>query len=61
MVFSDNQATNDEIESLLDTLADEQAAAWVRFYAIEVDSCPGELEYDGALAQPRDLTPRSAT
>jgi hypothetical protein len=43
MVFSNDQTTN---EALLNTLGDEQAAAWVRFYAIEVDSRPGELEYD---------------
>ena len=29
---------------------EERAAAWARFYAIEVDSRPGELEYDRALA-----------
>ena len=37
-------------QALLNTLGEEQAAAWVRFYAIEVDSRPGELEYDRALA-----------
>ena len=47
MIFSNDQATN---EALLNTLGEEQAAAWVRFYAIEVDSRPGELEYDRALA-----------
>jgi DMSO/TMAO reductase YedYZ molybdopterin-dependent catalytic subunit len=47
MIFSNDQTTN---EALLNTLGDEQAAAWVRFYAIEVDSRPGELEYDRALA-----------
>jgi hypothetical protein len=36
-------------------LADEQAAAWARFYAIEMDSCPGELEYDRALAAAKRL------
>jgi len=52
MVFSDDQATND---ALLNTLGEEQAAAWVRFYAIEVDSRPGELEYDRALAAAKRL------
>jgi hypothetical protein len=47
MIFSNDQTTN---EALLNTLGDEQAAAWVRFYAIEADSRPGELEYDRALA-----------
>jgi hypothetical protein len=56
MIFSNDQTTN---EALLNTLGDEQAAAWVRFYAIEADSRPGELEYDRALAPPRDWTPRS--
>ena len=52
MVFSNDQTTN---EALLNTLGDEQAAAWVRFYAIEVDSRPGELEYDRALAAAKRL------
>jgi len=48
MIFSNDQTTN---EALLNTLGDEQAAAaWVRFYAIEAYSRPGELEYDRALA-----------
>jgi hypothetical protein len=34
---------------------EEQAAAWARFYAIEVDSRPGELEYDRALAAAKRL------
>ena len=55
VVFSNDQATNDEIDALFNTLADEQAAAWARFYAIEVDSCPGELEYDRALAAAKRL------
>jgi hypothetical protein len=42
-------------DALLYTLGEEQAAAWVRFYAIEVDSCPGELEYDRALAAAKRL------
>jgi hypothetical protein len=43
MIFSNDQMTND---ALLNTLGDELSAAWVRFYAIEADSRPGELEYD---------------
>ena len=41
MIFLNDQTTN---EALLNTLGEEQAAAWVRFYAIEVDSRPGEHE-----------------
>ena len=52
MIFSNDQTTND---ALLDTLGEELAAAWVRFYAIEVDSRPGELEYDRALAAAKKL------
>ena len=52
MIFSNNRTTND---ALLNTLGDELAAAWVRFYAIEVDSRPGELEYDRALAAAKKL------
>jgi hypothetical protein len=52
MISSNDQTTN---EALLNTLGDEQAAAWVRFYAIEVDSRPGELEYDRALAAAKRL------
>jgi hypothetical protein len=52
MIFSNDQTTN---EALLNTLGEEQAAAWVRFYAIEVDSRPGELEYDRALAAAKRL------
>jgi hypothetical protein len=52
MIFSSDQTTN---EALLNTLGDEQAAAWVRFYAIEVDSRPGQLEYDRALAAAKRL------
>ena len=60
-MFSNDQTTND---ALLNTLGEEQAAAWVReeqaaawvrFYAIEVDSRPGELEYDRALAAAKRL------
>ena len=47
MIFSNDQTSND---ALPNTLGEELAAAWVRFYAIEVDSRPGELEYDRALA-----------
>ena len=61
MIFSNDRTTKD---ALLNTLGEEQAAAWVReeqaaawarFYAIEVDSRPGELEYDRALAAAKRL------
>jgi hypothetical protein len=52
MIFSNDPTTKD---ALLNTLGDELAAAWVRFYAIEVDSRPGELEYDRALAAAKKL------
>jgi hypothetical protein len=52
MIFSNDRTTND---ALLNTLGDELAAAWVRFYAIEVDRRPGELEYDRALAAAKKL------
>jgi hypothetical protein len=52
MIFSNDRTTND---ALLNTLGDALAAAWVRFYAIEVDSRPGELEYDRALAAAKKL------
>ena len=61
MIFPDDPTTND---ASLNTLGEEQAAAWVReeraaawarFYAIEVDSRPGELEYDRALATAKRL------
>jgi hypothetical protein len=52
MIFSNDRTTND---ALLNTLGDALAAAWVRFYAIEVDSRPGELEYDRALDTAKKL------
>jgi hypothetical protein len=52
MSFSDDRTTKD---ALLNPLSEEQAAAWARFYAIEVDSRPGELEYDRALAAAKRL------
>jgi hypothetical protein len=52
MIFSNDRTAND---ALLNTLGEEQAAAWVRFYAIEADSRPGELEYDRALAAAKRL------
>jgi hypothetical protein len=52
MIFSNDRTTK---EALLNTLSDELAAAWVRFYAIEVDSRPGELEYDRAFAAAKKL------
>ena len=51
-IFSDNRTTKDPS---LNTLGDELAAAWARFYAIEVDSRPGELEHDRALAAAKKL------
>ena len=65
MIFSNDRTTKD---ALLNTLSEEQAAAWAReeqaaawaqFYAIEVDSRPGELEYDRALAAAKNWTMRS--
>jgi hypothetical protein len=55
VVFSNDSLTNNADEAVFNTLADEQAAAWARFYAIEVDSRPGELEYDRALAAAKRL------
>ena len=52
MTFSNDQTTK---EALLNTLGGELSAAWARFYAIEVDSRPGELEYDRALAPAKRL------
>ena len=52
MIFSDDRTAKD---ALLNTLGEEQAAAWARFYAVEVDSRPGELEYDRALAAAKRL------
>lgn len=51
MIFS-NEPTKD---NPLEPLSEEQAAAWARFYAIEVGSGPGELEYDRALAAAKGL------
>jgi hypothetical protein len=39
----------------LTLLARSCRRAWVRFYAIEVNSRPGELEYDRALAAAKKL------
>ena len=52
MIFSNDPTTKD---ALLNTLSEQQTAAWARFYAIEVDSRPGELEYDRALAAAKRL------
>ena len=52
MIFSNHRTTKD---AMLITLGEEQMAAWARFYAIEVDSRPGELEYDRALAAAKRL------
>jgi hypothetical protein len=47
--------SNDQTDAVLNTLGEEQAAAWARFYAIEVDSRLGELEYDRAPAAAKKL------
>ena len=52
MILSNDKITN---EALLNTLGEELSAAWARFYAIEVDSRPRELEYDRALAAAKKL------
>ena len=52
MIFSNEWTPED---ALLKTLSEEQTAAWAQFYAIEVDSSPGELEYDRALAAAKRL------
>jgi hypothetical protein len=52
VIFPNDRTTKD---ALLNTLGDELAAAWARFYAIEVDSRPGDLEYDLALAAAKKL------
>jgi hypothetical protein len=52
MIISDDRTSKDP---LLGTLGEERAAAWARFYAIEVDSRPGELEYDRALDSAKRL------
>ena len=52
MIFSNDRTSKD---ALLNTLGEELSAAWVRFYAIEVNSRPGELEYDRALATAKKL------
>ena len=58
MIFSNHRTTKD---AMLITLGEEQMAAWAReeqrarFYAIEVDSRPGELEYNRALATAKRL------
>ena len=51
-MISSDRTVND---ALLNTLGEEQAAAWARFYAIEANSRPGELEYDRALAAAKRL------
>ena len=61
MIFPDDRATNNAPlntvgeERAAAWVREERAAAWVRFYAIEVDSRPGELEYDRALAAAKRL------
>ena len=51
MIFSDDRTSKDA----RNTLREERTAAWARFYAIEVDSRPGELEHDRALAAAKRL------
>jgi hypothetical protein len=51
-MISNDQTAND---MPLNTLGEEQAAGWARFYAIEAVSRPGELEYDRALAAAKRL------
>jgi hypothetical protein len=61
MIFSNDRTTKDALLNALGEeraaawAREEQAAAWARFYAIEVDSRPGELEYDRALAAAKRL------
>ena len=61
MIFSNDRTANDAVLNTLSEeqtaawVREEQAAAWARFYAIEVDSSPGELEYDRALAAAKRL------
>ena len=52
MIFSDDRTSKD---ALLNTLGEELSTAWARFYAVEVISRPGELEYDRALATAKKL------
>jgi hypothetical protein len=61
MIFSNDRTTKDAMlitlgeEQTAAWAREEQTAAWARFYAIEVDSRPGELEYDRALAAAKRL------
>jgi hypothetical protein len=52
MIFS-NDRTRDN--AVLKAISEEQTAAWARFHVIEVDSRPGEREYDQALAAAKRL------
>ena len=52
MIFSDDRTSKD---ALLNTLGEELSTAWARFYAVDVSSRPGELEYDRALATAKKL------
>jgi hypothetical protein len=52
VIFSDDETS---IDALLNTLGEARAAAWARFYAIDPDGRPGELEYDRALADAKKL------
>ena len=57
MIFSDDRTSKD---ALLNTLGDELAAAWARFYAIEVDSRRANLSTIGRSPWPRNWRPRSS-
>ena len=56
MIFSNDRTTN---EALFNTLGEEVSAAWARFYAIEVNSRPGELDMIGRSPLPRNWRRRS--
>ena len=61
MIFSNHRTTKDAMlialgeEQMAAWAREEQTAAWAQFYAIEVDSHPGELEYNRALATTKRL------
>jgi hypothetical protein len=57
MNVSNDQFTGSGIlnQAWLDTIGEERAAAWARFFAVAADSDPGELEYDRALAAAKKL------
>jgi hypothetical protein len=57
MIFSDDWTSKD---ALLNTLGDELAAAWARFYVVEVDSARVNLSTIGRSPRPRSWRPRSS-